>query len=135
MQRLALAVAVLVATLGLPVPGAVADDELNVSSSTNGVVLNDPDKNFDNVKVELRSFGNEFRYVIHQRVSPGGLDAGTGCRGETKEAGDQATISCVRLFPKVTANLGNRSLTRAATNRFEVPPTFPDPISYTGGFD
>src|SRR5215468_10406154 len=118
------------AALALLAPAALADDELNVSASTNGVVMNDPDRNSDNVKVEIRSFGSEFRYVLHNRVFPGGFDAGTGCRPEPKESGDSATISCVRLAGKVTANLGTRSAFNEAPNRFEVPATFPDPIEY-----
>src|SRR3954447_12225688 len=92
-----------VAALAVTAPTALADNELNVSASNNGVVMNDPDKNSDNIKVEIRSFGSEFRYVIHNRVFPGGFDFNSLCRAEPKESGDSATISCARLFPKVTA--------------------------------
>ena len=114
-------------------PSALADNELNVSSSTNGLVLADPDRNPDIIKVELRSFGSEFRYVVHQKKFGQGLETGgAGCRVEPKESGDQKTISCVRLFARVTAALGGRRLTDPAPNQFEVPASFPDPIIYNG---
>src|SRR3954470_3809356 len=135
MARLLCILLTALGALALTAPAALADNELNVSASNNGVVMNDPDKNADNIKVEVRSFGSEFRYVIHNRVFPGGFDFNTLCRAEPKESGDSATISCARLFPKVTANLGTRSAFNEAPNRFEVPASFPDPISYTGASD